>query len=33
MPTSTLIIVVGSWVLLAAATFAAWRFNDRGDED
>jgi hypothetical protein len=33
MPASTLVIVIGAWVLLAVLTGAAWLFNrGRGDE-
>jgi hypothetical protein len=33
MPTSSLIIIVGSWILLAVATLLAYRFNrGRGDD-
>jgi hypothetical protein len=33
MPASTLVIVIGAWLLLAALTGVAWLFNrDRGDE-
>jgi hypothetical protein len=33
MPTSTIVVVVGAWVVLAALTVLAYRFNrDRGDD-
>jgi hypothetical protein len=33
MPLSTLLVVAGSWVLLAGLTLLAYRFNrHRGDE-
>jgi hypothetical protein len=33
MPTSSLIIIVGSWIALAIATLVAYRFNrHRGDD-
>jgi hypothetical protein len=33
MPASTLVVVIGAWLLLAALTAVAWLFNrDQGDE-
>jgi hypothetical protein len=33
MPTSTLVIIIGAWLLLAGLTLLAYRFNrDRGDD-
>jgi len=33
MPASTLIVVVGAWLLLAGLTLLAYRFNrDRGED-
>ena len=33
MPASTLIVVVGSWLVLAGLTLLAYRFNrDRGED-
>jgi hypothetical protein len=33
MPTSTLIVVLGSWLALLGLTLLAYRFNrDRGDD-
>lgn len=33
MPQSTLIIIIGAWVLLAVLTALAYRFNrDRGED-
>jgi hypothetical protein len=33
MPTSTLVIIIGSWLLLAGLALLAYRFNrDRGDD-
>jgi hypothetical protein len=33
VPGSTLFVVIGSWVVIAALTLLAYRFNDGGDED
>jgi LPXTG-motif cell wall-anchored protein len=33
MPTSTLVIIIGAWLLLAGLSLLAYRFNrDRGDD-
>jgi len=33
MPSSTLIVVIGSWILLLGLTLLAYRFNrDRGED-
>ncbi len=34
MPASTLLVVIGAWLILAGLTLLAYRFNrDRGSED
>ncbi len=34
MPASTLLVVIGAWLILAGLTLLAYRFNrDRGPED